>query len=100
MKNKIALVIETEPKSGGAFFNLINLIKEIKKITTYEFIIVSLNKKNNDFLKNQKIDFLNFNFGKFFYLFEKIRYAIRSFLIDIRAYKYSSFLKDNDLKIF
>ena len=68
MKNKIALVIETEPKSGGAFFNLINLIKEIKKITTYEFIIVSLNKKNNDFLKNQKIDFLNFNFGKFFFI--------------------------------
>ena len=100
MKNKIALVIETEPKSGGAFFNLINLIKEIKKITTYEFIIVSLNKKNNDFLKNQKIDFLNFNFGKFFYLFEKIRYAIRSFLIDIRAYKYSSFLKDNRFENF
>ena len=100
MKKKLALVIEHEPKSGGAFFNLINLIKQIKNIPNYEIIIVSLNKKNNDYLNKQKLNFLNFNFGKFFYLIEKIKFFIRKFLIDIKAYRYSSFLKGNKFENF
>jgi len=100
MKKKIALVVEHEPNSGGAFFNLINLLKEINNITNYEFIIISLNKKNNDYLKKQKLNFLNFDFGKFFYLIEKLKTSIRKFLIDIKAYRYSSYFKNNKFENF
>ena len=51
MKKKIALIIENEPKSGGVFFNQINLIKEFLKISKYDFLLISTNENNNQYLK-------------------------------------------------
>jgi glycosyltransferase involved in cell wall biosynthesis len=95
MKQRIALILDNEPKSGGVFYNQINLINNILKIKNYDFLIISTNKNNNEFLKKENLLFSNFNLTKSFWLFEKIMFFVKSFLIEIKALRLSSYLGKN-----